>query len=277
MRRALLNLLSKSRLTAIAASSILLSGGVLASEGLKSGEQGRVTRVLDGDTLYLDHGADQDLKVRLSGIQAPKLSLGREHVKDWPLGKEARQALIDFTRSKPIELRYGGQARDRYDRALAQVYIGDGADQQVWVQEAMVRAGWARVYSWPDTFQDTALLYEAEREARAEKRGIWGHSFYEIRSPDPNNLAQDVDSFQIVEGIITSTADVRGQVYINFGADYRSDFTVELTKQGKKAFKARGIEPLMLEGARVRVRGWIELKNGPVIYLSDPDRLEILD
>lgn len=251
-----------------------LSTTGLAAPQLVAGERGKAARIVDGDTLFMESG----LKVRLAGIQAPKLSLGRDHVKDWPLGYEAKAALIALTKKRRIELRYGGQQRDRYDRALAQVFtLTPDGETDIWVQEDMVRQGLARVYPWPDTDQDTARLYAAEQEARAAGRGIWGLPYYAIRNPDPNPLAQDVDSFQIIEGIITSTANVRGQVYLNFGSDYKTDFTISLTKDGKKAFKKANIDPLALEGARVRVRGWIELQNGPAIFLTDPDRLEVLD
>lgn len=256
------------------AAATALSTTGLAAPDLTHGERGTVDRILDGDTLYLDSG----LKVRLAGIQAPKIALGRKDFIDWPLGEESKAALAGLTKGREVQLRYGGAKRDRYGRALAQIYVTQpGNSGEVWIQEDMVRAGMARVYPWPDTDQDTARLYAAEREARAAKRGIWGLDYYAVRKPDPNPLAQDVDSFQIVEGIITSTADVRGQIYLNFGSDYRTDFTVSLTKDGKKRFKKAGIDPTTLEGARVRVRGWIELYNGPAIYISDPDRLEVLD
>jgi len=92
-------------------------------------------------------------------------------------------------------LYYGGERRDRYGRALAQVFEGE-----TYLQEEMVRKGLARVYTWPDTWQDSARLLAAEQEARAASRGMWGLARYKIRSPEPNGLAQDVDSFQIVEG-----------------------------------------------------------------------------
>ena len=238
---------------------------------LTPGELGRVSSIVDGDTLFVD----ESLKVRLSAIQAPKLPLGRPGFKEWPLANEAKAALTGLAYGKSVELHYGGETRDRYDRALAQVFMPDLSG--IWLQEEMVRLGWARVYTWPDTWQDAPRLYRAEREARANKRGIWSHPFYEIRTPDPNNLAQDVDSFQIVEGIITSAADVRGRIYLNFGADYRTDFTIAIAKRDRKRFKQSKIDPMSLEGARVRVRGWIELQNGPVIWLDHPERLEILD
>lgn len=256
----------------------LLSGAImlgaaslnLRSEDMTAGERGRVVEIVDGDTLFLDSG----LKVRLSAMQAPKLPLGRTGFKAWPLGEEAKSALKKMTLGQDVQLFYGGQQRDRYDRALAQVFL-DGSGR--WVQEDMIRAGFGRVYTWPDTWQDSNRLYAAEREARAAGRGIWSHPFYAIRSPDPDPLAQHVDSFQIVEGIITSTAEVRGRIYLNFGSDYRTDFTVAIAKQDRKNFKRASFDPLTLRGARVRVRGWIELTNGPMIWLDHPERLELLD
>lgn len=248
------------------------SSGALASS-LQAGERGTVRTVLDGDTLYLNNG----LKVRLSGIQAPKLSLGREHVKDWPLGHESKAALISLTRSHEVQLFYGGAQRDRYKRALAQLFTLKADAPTIWLQEEMLRLGMARVYTWPDTHQDIERLYAAEREARAAKRGIWALPYYALRKPDPDPLAQDVDSFQIVEGLITSAADIRGTVYLNFGANYKTDFTIVVPKKARKTFLKHDMDPASLEGARVRVRGWIELKNGPMMWLDHPQRLEVLD
>lgn len=241
---------------------------------LKAGEIGQVRSVLDGDTLYLQTG----LKVRLAAIQAPKLPLGRKGFEAWPLGEESKAALKRLTNGKTLQLYYGGERRDRYDRALAQTFtLDDNGARDVWLQEEMVRLGMARVYTWPDTFQDSEKLYAAEIEARDAKRGIWADDYYRIRHPEPNNLAQDIDSYQIVQGIITSAADVRGQIYLNFGADYKTDFTIAIAKRDRKHFETFGLDPLSLEGATVRVRGWIELSNGPMIWLDHPERLEVLN
>jgi len=246
----------------------------LKAPDLDAGEGGKVKSVLDGDTFYLNSG----LKVRLSAMQAPKLPLGRKGYKAWPLGEEAKAALIALTRKRKVRLYYGGERRDRYDRALAQVYLLDeDGKADVWVQQEMVRLGMARVYTWPDTFQDSETLYAAEYEARTAGRGIWGHDYYAIRSPEPDSLAQDVDSFQLVEGIVTSSADIRGRVYLNFGANYKTDFTIAIAKKDRKRFKKAGMDLMSLDGARVRVRGWIELMNGPMVWLDHPERLEIVE
>jgi len=253
---------------------LALSSFGLRVPDLKAGEVGQLRSVLDGDTLYLDSG----LKVRLSAIQAPKLPLGRKGFEAWPLAEESKAALQKLTKGKTLQLYYGGERRDRYDRALAQTFTLDGeGEKDVWLQEEMVRLGMARVYTWPDTFQDSGKLYAAEIKARDAKRGIWGDDYYHIRSPAPDNLAQDIDSYQIVQGIITSTADVRGQIYLNFGADYKTDFTIAIAKRNRKRFEKAGLDPLSLEGATVRVRGWIELSNGPMVWLDHPERLEVLN
>lgn len=260
---------------------VLISGAALAftSLGLRvpdliAGETGQLRSVMDGDTLYLDSG----LKVRLSAIQAPKLPLGRKGFEAWPLGEESKATLKKLTTGKTLQLYYGGERRDRYDRALAQIYsLNSEGEKDIWLQEEMVRLGMARVYTWPDTFQDSNTLYAAEIKARDAKRGIWNDNYYRIRGPEPNALAQDIDSYQIVQGVITSAADVRGQIYLNFGADYKTDFTIAISKRNRKRFEKAGLNLLNLEGATVRVRGWIEMSNGPMVWLDHPERLEVLN
>ena len=254
--------------------SLTLSLGAKNATKLTAGEIGVVASVLDGDTLYLEDG----LKVRLSAMQAPKLPLGRKGFKAWPMGEESKAALTALTQKRRVQLFYGGNKRDRYGRALAQVYtLTATGKRDLWVQEEMVRLGLARVYTWPDTWQSSDALYTAERAAREGGRGIWGDPYYAVRTPEPNSLAQDVDSFQLVQGIITSVANVRGTVYMNFGADYKTDFTIVVAKKSRRKLERSGLDFAALEGARVRIRGWIELQNGPMIWLDDPNRLEILD
>lgn len=244
----------------------------------EAGERGKVIRVIDGDSLVIDAGEAGEINVSLAGIETPKFAWPDKGYVAWPLAGAAKQHLRGLTLGKTVQLYYSGDTRDRYGQATSQVHIV-GTD--IWLQEAMVRAGYARVYSWTSHALDAARLYTSEVQARAAKRGIWDTTntggFYDIRTPDPNPLAQYVDSVQIVEGIIISAADVRGTVYLNFGSDYKTDFTVAVSKKNAKKFAKQGFEPLTLEGAKVRVRGWIELRNGPIIWLSDLKRLEVLD
>lgn len=242
--------------------TLSLTGALRASERI-AGEVGTVTSVTSGHSLTLASG----LIVRLAGIVAPTW--------DDPFGKEARDGLRMLLQGREVRLSYGGDPRDRYDRALAQIHtLNPDGVEDIWVQNELVRLGLARVYTWPDEQIDAGMLYASEVLARAQNRGLWVDPTYSVRGPEPNALAQDVDSLQLVEGIVTSTADIRGRAYLNFGADYRSDFTIAVAKKHRKRFKT--VDPVSLEGARVRVRGWIELTNGPMIWASHPARIEIL-
>jgi len=154
-------------------------------------------------------------------------------------------------------------------------------EKDIWVQEALVKAGYARVYPWKENIPGIERLYLAEQTARKARDGIWNNrrtkSYYKVLKPDADKLAQKVDSLQIVEGVIVQSADVKGTVYLNFGADYKTDFTIGISKSTRRAFERSGVDPVALEGARVRVRGWLEMQNGPMIWINTPSRLEIIE
>jgi endonuclease YncB( thermonuclease family) len=142
-----------------------------ACEGLRDGPRGSVTQIVDGDTLMLDNG----LVVRLIGIQAPHLALGRDGLADWPKAAESKQALSDLTLGKSVLLRYGGEEKDRYGRLLAQVFVT--ATPELWVQQQMLGRGMARVYSFPDNRACLPDLFAAEGKARIAALGIWGDPY----------------------------------------------------------------------------------------------------
>jgi endonuclease YncB( thermonuclease family) len=113
-------------------------------DSLETGERHRVTEIVDGDTLYLADGRE----VRLVGLQAPKLPLGRPDFEPWPLSDAAKAALSRLTLGKAVTLAYGGRPVDRHGRMLAHLYLDPGPETaQTWVQGAMLEAGMARVYT----------------------------------------------------------------------------------------------------------------------------------
>jgi len=234
-----------------------------AAAGLEPGESGVVGEVIDGDTFVLDDG----LEVRLIGLQAPMLPLGRPGFPTWPFAPEARAALIDLIGGRTVQLAYGGARRDRYGRALAHVYRGDG----LWVQGEMVRRGVARVYSFKDNRSCVAELLDLEREARENTRGLWRLDAYRVRRADETYDA--LESYQLVEGTVRAAARVNGRTFLNFGADWRTDFTATVAPADLDAFD--GIDLLALGGQGVRVRGWLGELNGPNMVLTHPEQLEV--
>ncbi|HAQ36730.1 MAG: nuclease (SNase) [Maricaulis sp.] len=243
----------------------LVIGLVACGASAQTGSPGETGVLhLDGDRLVLTTPEGESLTVRPASILIPS--------GDAPLATEAAQALAELAQGRRAALRYPGEPRDRYGRAIAVVTFEDGTS----VQDLMVAAGWARVYSWRGETDGVDGLLTLEAAAREAGRGIWSDPAYRIRTPDPNALALDLDSVQIVEGRVISTAQVRGRTYINFGFDYRSDFTVSIEAGDRRVFEAAGLDLLGLEGADVRVRGWIYAMNGPAITIDHPERLEII-
>ncbi len=233
---------------------------------LEPGGAGMVARVVDGDTVHLEDGRS----VRLVGIQAPKLPLGRPHVRKQPLADASKALLEKLVLGKAVALSYGGRKIDRHGRALAHLHDEGGR----WVQGVLLEQGMARVYSFPDNRMLVGAMLERERAARTAKRGIWRLRFYEIRTPEEAN--RYIDTFQLVEGTVLSAARVRGRIYLNFGEDWRSDFTITISKRSARAFKSGEIDPLAWQGRRVRVRGWLSWRNGPMINLTHPEQIEVL-
>lgn len=227
---------------------------------------GKVMTIVDGDTLILEDGRE----IRLVGIQAPKLPLGRKNFKIWPLADESKAALLSLALYKKLTLSYGGRRIDRYNRLLAHLHDSAGT----WIQGELLRRGMARVYSFKDNRAVVAEMLAIERTARAAERGIWRHPFYRIRQADA--VRRDIGSFQVVEGTVRAVAARRKYTYLNFGEDWRSDFTIAVPARARRLFEEGDVALSSLQGRRVRVRGWVKSRNGPMIDATHPEQIEIL-
>ncbi|MDB5621929.1 MAG: thermonuclease family protein [Devosia sp.] len=259
------------RLATLAALSSV-SAAAMACEALRMTPGGTVLEVTDGDTLVLDSG----VVVRLIGTQAPKLPLGREGFPTWPLAPEAKSALEAIALNKSVRLGFGGEDVDRYDRALAHVFVTTPQGEQ-WAQQAMVAQGLARVYSFPDNRACLDLLLAAEGRARAGGLGIWSDPYYSVRAADrPEQLLARAGHYELVEGRVLLADRSGGRVYLNFGRFWKQDFTAVIEAAALRLFAQDGFDPLVLEGALVRVRGWVDDRDGPRIEVTHPEQIEVL-
>ncbi|MBN2474160.1 MAG: thermonuclease family protein [Pirellulales bacterium] len=131
-------------------------------ESLKPGTY-QVKRVIDGDTLLLGNGA----RVRLIGADTPETVRPNYPVEPW--GPEATQFTRDFVAGGRIRLQLDGPPKDKYDRFLAHVWVGDRM-----LEEELLRAGLANAatqYRYSAAMK--ARFVAAEAEARSARRGIW--------------------------------------------------------------------------------------------------------
>jgi endonuclease YncB( thermonuclease family) len=230
-----------------------------------------VAEIVDGDTLRLDREIFGATEVRLVGIQAPKLPLGRPKFKEWPLAQHSAELLKTLTLGRTVSLGFGGQRIDRHGRLLAHLTRDDG----LWIQGAMLEAGMARVYSFSDNRAIVPDMLARERAARGRKAGLWADPFYALRTPE--TAARHINSFELVEGKVAAATMVSGRVYLNFGPDWRSDFTITLAPKTARLFAKDGVDPLAYKGKQVRVRGWLQSRDGPMIDVTHPEQIEVLD
>ena len=237
-----------------------------ALAALPASEIARVTEIVDGDTVVLADGR----QVRLVGIQAPKLPLGRAGFAAWPLSAEAKAALAALCLGREVRLAYGGRRGDRHGRVLAHLVDASGA----WIQGALLAAGMARVYSFADNRALVPEMLAREAAARANGRGIWADPFYAVRTPE--EAGRFLGRFELIEGRVQDVATVRGRVYLNFGADWRSDFTATLAPPVRRLFDSEGIDPQVYRGRIVRVRGWLDSFNGAMVEITHPEQIEVI-
>jgi len=116
---------------------------------------GKVIGISDGDTCTVLTAENQQVKIRLAGIDTPESSQA--------FGTKAKQALSEKVFGRTVEVKE--QSKDRYGRTVADIYLGAR-----WVNLEMVAEGWAWHYK---EYSKDPKLASAERAARLAKSGLW--------------------------------------------------------------------------------------------------------
>jgi hypothetical protein len=148
----------------------------------------------------------------------------------------------------------------------------------MWVQGEMLTSGHARVYGLPGSYACMHELLAHERVARDAGTGLWRNAAYAVRSaPQARELMRRRNSYEIVAGTVAKVAVTKARTYINFGADWRNDFTAGIEARVLRAHPEWAKTLAALEGKRVEVRGWIQYRNGPYIDIEDPSQIAPVD
>ena len=172
-------------------------------DDLARGEEGRVVRILDGDTVALSTG----LVVKLASLEAP--SFGRGGEPDDLFAYESARILEDLVMGRRVRLYYPGLTRDRYDRAIAHVETADDLGAYHWVNLAVARRGGARVRVYTDSVALADELLTAEESAQLGRSGLWSKRDYNTLSAAGVETA--FRGFTVIEGTTLGTAGPGGQ------------------------------------------------------------------
>ena len=234
-------------------------------------QQATVTAVIDGDTLALADGR----VVRLAGVEAPKRPLGLADSEPWPLEEASRRGAEQLaapgaavTPSPPSATGRIGTVRWR-----ANVFVAAGG---LWLQEDWLRRALA-------AFAGSPATRVRLRPSRGRIAGPAGAS----RSVDEPAIRRARGRrcfassrnglYELVEGRVVSVGHGSCMIFLDFGRDYRRDFTVMVSPPVAERMAAAGLPVDGLAGRRIRVRGVIEDSGGPAIRLNDPAEIEVLD
>lgn len=124
--------------------------------------KGKVVSVADGDTVTILTENDEQIRIRLYGIDAPE--------KGQDFSNKSRQFLNDLCYGKIVSIEKKGI--DQYERVLGIVYINE-----LNLNKEMVRNGLAWYY---DHYVKDADLEALEHAARKQKLNIWS-----MKNPTP--------------------------------------------------------------------------------------------
>ncbi len=160
--------------------------------------------------------------------------------------------------------------RDRYGRLRSPFVSVDG----VWLQERLLRAGATRFSGRADRADAINAFRAFEDIARNAGAGLWGDGRFRHLPADNSEI--EPTGFTILTGTVRDVAQVGGAIFVNFGADWRSDVTVGLTgPRGpiRRALDIPSFEALI--GLTVEARGAVRFYNGPFMAIEEPAQIRL--
>lgn len=132
------------------------------------GEKVKIAKVVDGDTIETEGGK----KVRFIGIDTPETVDPRRPVGCF--GKEASSHSKQLLEGKEVVLQKDVSETDKFGRLLRYVYLPIKGSKLLFVNDYLVREGYAKASTYPPDVKFTSQFLEAEKWARDNKKGLWG-------------------------------------------------------------------------------------------------------
>ncbi len=211
-------------------------------------------RVIDGDTFVMAGGS----RVRLLGLDAPERGEPYAGKATAELSATLRQE--DFSLEKCTEL-------DKYGRILAVVHSGD-----LNINLRLLRLGLARPMLIPPCGRPGAQkVLETAAFALQKRRGLYAiPSFTPVEHSEAES---QLGKKAVVYGRIRSVFRSKKALHLNFGEDWKTDFSVVIFNSGLARYEALGLDPAAYEGRWVYVLGKIKKYNGPEIIVNWPEQI----
>jgi hypothetical protein len=220
----------------------------------------RVAEVRDARTILLADGR----LVRPAAIESFALLGDDAEAADSLLAER----LAGLIAGRQVRLGFVSGRPDRYGRHAA-FLAGDGGP----VQAELARQGAAVALPDGDDAGCMADILAAEAAARAGRAGRW--AAVSVKSAEPGAVSPHLGGYVLFEGTVLSVGNRTARTYLNFGRRWSEDVTVVIEAADRERFG--GTEALeALAGRRVRVRGFVEERGGPLVVARWPGQIEVM-
>lgn len=225
----------------------------------------KVTEIVNPLTVKLEDGRF----IHLAGLNFADL----EFYDPGDLSITAMHILNDFLKDRKVTIYQTKSAdkgrKNRMDHHIAHLVR---TDNNVWVQGMLLSLGVARVRTTPYNPDMAKQMLPIENTARKSKSGMWDIEEHSVLTPE--QAKKHIGTYQIVEGVVNTVSMRKNKLYLNFGQNWRDDFTVAISAFNLKKFTKQKLNPQQWNGKRIRIRGWIESYNGPYMDIDHPERFE---
>jgi micrococcal nuclease len=155
-----------------------------------------VKKVVDGDTIELENGS----RLRYIGIDTPETVDPKSPVQCF--GRESSAKNKELVEGKKVRLELDVSNEDRYGRLLRYVYVGD-----TFVNEYLVREGFAKASSYPPDVKYQDKLRTAEASARASNKGLWSSCTVAGSTSQNYNVSGSLGGDCKIKGNISSSGE----------------------------------------------------------------------
>ncbi len=225
---------------------------------MDNGQEADVVAITD----FLDLKLRQGKLVRLADIDFP----GDR--------KAARQHLSKTLLGKSITVHEVSDRPDRWRRVSAHVTANSAGP---WLQSDLIERGLARVR--PEFAKKTCLepLFKSEWRARRQKRGLWrSDEFRRIAVEGTKTGGYVHNQYAVFIGRIVSVGETERWRYLNFGRNWKTDFTVRINRRSKNVIGPIETDADMVPGNVVEVRGIVRDYDGGQVDIRHPAQLQIV-